>query len=182
MYTVIAAIAILKGAQVGVQTTNAIGTNFVSCSPAWELRDTMLGGVHCPNRRAGASTLCYMYTDIAILKGARVGVQTTIALGTNFVSCLPTRELRYTRRAGASPLFQYNSGHSTPILDGAQVGVQTTNTLGTIFCKLPTSQGYHARRYEQTGRSLSIMHSVAICIRGHSTPRVHGPECKRRTH
>ena len=98
--------------------------------PACDVRDMMIGGVHCmPPHYA-----CHWFVipAVAILEGAQVRMQTMSALGTNFsklTTSLQHDAWRHTNiLAGASilcmPLFC-----DTSLL----VTVQTRNALGTIF-------------------------------------------------
>ena len=94
MYTVIAAIVLLywRVHRSECKRRTDLEQIFGSCTPARELRHTMLGGVHHTTDRQEPlhyAFHCYIYTviaAIAILEGAQVGVQTTNAHGKNFIS------------------------------------------------------------------------------------------------
>ena len=116
MYTVIAAIVLLYSRvhRSECKRRTHLEQIFVSYIQSREFKDTMLGGVHCTNRRAGASSLCipllHVYCNSGhstpMLEGAQVGVQKTNA------TC-------NVLGGGGNVLLW----------------VQTTNTLGTNFCQ-----------------------------------------------
>ena len=93
MYTVIAAMVMLEGAQVRVQMMNALGKKF------WKLPTSQVAQRYHAWRRSSYKqtsrhlpiihSIAIMYTVIvamSMLEGAQVGVQLTNTLGTNFLS------------------------------------------------------------------------------------------------